>query len=36
MYFTGFRMGLKDLEKKLEKTRNELVSQGEHIANIIR
>lgn len=35
MYFTGFRMGLKDIEKKMEETRKELILQGEPFADII-
>ncbi len=35
MYFTGFRMGLKDLEKKMKETKKELVAQGEPLAEIV-
>jgi len=35
MYFTGFRMGLKDLQKKMDTTRNELINEGEPFADII-
>ena len=35
MYFTGYRMGLKDLETKMELTRKELVNSGEPFAEIV-
>jgi len=35
MYFTGYRMGFKDLKKKMEETKKELVCQGEPFADIV-
>lgn len=35
MYFTGYRMGLKDMEKKMLQVREELIKEGEPLADII-
>jgi len=35
MYFTGYRMGLKDLEKKMKETKKVLDLEGEPLADIV-